>query len=97
MSHDILITDLVAVVDRLAADGDRWAWPGVEIASVAVRRWTSYSRRFKKPKHVTIDERVHDLAKGLQAHFEPDIPYTHPADWRGLANALAELLNAEGN
>jgi hypothetical protein len=38
------------------------------------------------------EARVLDLARGLQAHFEPDIPYTHPSDWRALAKSLAEVL-----
>jgi hypothetical protein len=64
----------------------------VEIASVAIRRWASYPRRHKKAKRVSHDERMLDLAKGLQAHLEPDIPYTHPTDWHALAEALAEEL-----
>jgi hypothetical protein len=97
MSHELLIQKLVNALEQLAAAGDRFAWPSDEIASVAIRRWESYSRRFKKPNRVTFEERLNDLAKGLAAHFEPDIPYTHPADWRGLAKVLADVLNADSN
>jgi hypothetical protein len=92
MEHEDLIEKLVAVVERLNAAGDSWEWPCVEIARVSVRRWSSYGRRHKKANHVTIDEYVLDLAKGLQAHFEPDIPYTHTSDWRVLSEALAQEL-----
>jgi hypothetical protein len=92
MSHEVLISDLVAAVERLNASGDSWGWWGAEIARVAVRRWGSYARRHSKAKRVTDDERILDLAKGLQAHFEPDIPYTHRSDWRALAAALAQVL-----
>jgi hypothetical protein len=92
MSNDMLVANLVHAVERLAASGDSWGWPGVDIARIAINRWNSYSRRHRKAKRVTDDVRVLDLAKGLQAHFEPDIPYTHPSDWRALAIALAEEL-----
>ena len=97
MSPDVLILNLVAVVNRLNAAGYSWGWPGTEIARLAIRRWDSYSRRHKKAKRVTREERVLDLAKRLQAHFEPDIPYTPPPDWRALATALAEVLGADAN
>jgi len=92
MSHDELIGKLVALVEQLNAAGAPWGWPGVEIARVAIRRWDSYSRRHKKAKRTSMDDRVLDLAKGLQAHFEPDIPYTHPSEWRALGQALASEL-----
>jgi hypothetical protein len=92
MFQEALISKLVAVVERLNASGDSWRSWAVEIARIAIRRWDSYSRRHSKAKRVTKDERVLDLAKGLQAHFEPDIPYTHPSDWRALATSLAQVL-----
>jgi hypothetical protein len=92
MLDETLIPRLVAVVARLNAAGDNWGSLGEEIARTAIRRWSSYDRRHKKAKRVTDDARVLDLVKGLQAHFEPDIPYTHPTDWRALAEALAEAL-----
>jgi hypothetical protein len=94
MVDETLIPRLLAVVERLNAAGDNWGWAGQEIARTAIRRWSSYSRRHKKAKRVTDDARVLDLVKGLQAHFEPDIPYTHPTDWRTLAEALARVLRA---
>jgi hypothetical protein len=92
MSNDVLTANLVNAVERLNASGDSWGWPRIEIARIAIRRWDSYSRRHRKAKRVTEDERVLDLAKGLQAHFEPGISYTHPSDWRALALALAQEL-----
>ena len=97
MSREALIPNLVAVVERLNAAGDSWGWPAVEMARIAIRRWDSYSRRHNKAKRLTNDDRVLDLAKGLQAHFEPDIPYTHPSDWRALAEALAEVLRVRAD
>jgi hypothetical protein len=91
MSNVVRIASLAAIVERLNATGDSW-WPGAEIAGVAIRRWDSYPRRHPKAKRVTHDDRVLDLAKGLQEHFEPDTPCTHPSDWRALALALAEEL-----
>jgi hypothetical protein len=40
----------------------------------------------------TAEDRVLDLAKGLQAHFEPDIPYTPLSEWLHLARRLAEVF-----
>src|SRR5260370_17100260 len=93
MSHDDLIPNLVATVECLNAAGDSWSWAGEEIARVAIRRWVSYSRRHNRAKRITTHERVIDLAKGLQAHFEPDIPYTHPSDWLALATPLAQKFH----
>ena len=93
MSQQMLITNLVDGIERIKATEDPWAWPSEEIARIAMRRWASYSRRHPKAKRVTDDERVLDLAKGLAAHFEPDIPYTPLSDWRALAKALAEVLS----
>jgi hypothetical protein len=94
MSNEALIAGLIGAVERLNASGDAWGWAGEEIARVALRRWGSYSRRNPKAKRATDGGRVLDLADGLRAHFEPDIPYTHPSDWRALAAALAEVLRA---
>jgi hypothetical protein len=68
----------------------RW-WPGLEMAPIAYRRWTTFSRR-NKSKRPTMEERVLDLSKGMQAHFEPDIPYTSVSAWLNLASVLAEIL-----
>lgn len=92
MPKEMLLENLVKVIEELNATGDSWNWPRAEIARIAIRRWDSYARRHPKAKPTIKDERVLDLAKGLQAHFEPDIPYTHPSDWRVLAEALARKL-----
>src|SRR5260370_29607299 len=94
MSHETLISNLVNAIERLNAADDSWGWPGEQIARIAIRRWDSYSRRHSKTKRVTDGERVLDLAKGLQAHFEPDIPYTPKSDWRALAEALVQVLRS---
>jgi hypothetical protein len=68
----------------------RW-WAGVEIAPVAYRRFTTFSRR-NKSKRPTMEERVLDMSKGMQAHFEADIPYASVSSWLNLASVLAEIL-----
>jgi hypothetical protein len=65
------------------------------MAPIAVRRWSSFARRHSKSKHPTVEDRVLDLAKGLQAHFEPDTPYTPLSEWLHLAGILATLLAGE--
>jgi hypothetical protein len=92
MSHEALIPNLMAVIERLNAEGDCWGWPAEQMARIAIRRWNSYPRRHTRTKRVTAEARVLDLAKGLQAHFEPVLPYTPPSDWRALAEALTEVL-----
>jgi hypothetical protein len=92
MSRDALLSSLAAVVERLAAEGAPWGWPREEIASIALRRWDSFGRRHAKAKRVSKNNRVLDLAKGLQAHFEPDVPYTNLSDWIWLAKALTQVL-----
>lgn len=94
MSNEVLMASLVKVIEGLNATGAHWGWPGTEIAGIAIRRWDTFSRRHPKTKHATIDQRVLDLAEGLQAHFEPDIPYTHPTDWRDLAESLSQALQS---
>jgi hypothetical protein len=88
---DARILLVVKVVDRLNAAGDAW-WSGEEIARVAIPRWDSYGRRHSRTKAATRGGRILDLMKGMQAHFEPDVPYTHSGDWRALSEALAEVL-----
>ena len=94
MTDDGLLTRLVGVIDALNASGDSWGWPPNEIGSIAIRRWRSFSRR-NRSKSPTRDHRIKDLIKGLQAHFEPDIPYTHVNDWHALGEALADALETE--
>jgi hypothetical protein len=92
MSREALLSSLAAVVERVAAQGIPWGWPAKEIANIALRRWDSYERRHPKAKRKSENDRVLDLAKGLQSHFEPDVPYTPFSDWRCLAEALAQAL-----
>jgi hypothetical protein len=68
----------------------RW-WPGVEMAPIACRRWITFGRR-NKSKRPTMEERVLDLSKGMQSHFEPDIPYSSESAWLHLAGVLAQIL-----
>src|SRR5947209_3658528 len=82
---------LADVVDD-PGNGGFW-WPGTEMASIAYRRWTSFARR-SRSKRPTEEEWVLDLAKGLQAHFEPNRLYTPMTDWLHLARALAGVLRS---
>jgi hypothetical protein len=61
------------------------------MAPIAFRRWSSFARRHKT-KRPTLEDRVLDLAKGLQAHFEPDTPYTPLSEWQHLARILADVF-----
>ncbi len=65
------------------------------MAPVAFRRWASFARRHPKAKCVTADDRILDLAKGLQAHFEPSTPYTPLSEWLHLAGILARALASD--
>jgi hypothetical protein len=93
MSHDLEVS-LAAIVDAESASGIRW-WPGAEMAPIAVRRWFSFERRHKT-KSAEVEDRVRDLAKGLQAHFEPETPYTALGEWLHLAGKLASVLESQG-
>jgi len=84
---------LAETVDRLRDEGGSW-WPGKEMAAIAYRRLATISRR-NKTKQPSDEQRINDLAKGLQAHFEPDIPFTHPDDWRALAAELVTVFTHE--
>lgn len=90
-----ILAALAAVVDEISASGEglRW-WPGEKVAPIAYRRWRSYHRR-NKSRATTREQRIVDLIKGLQAHFEPDVPYTHVTDWRSLAEPLATVLESK--
>lgn len=90
MPREGVEAELARAVERLRAEGASW-WAGDVVAPIAYRRWTSFARR-NKANHPNREQRVRDLAKGLQAHFEPDVPYTHPGDWQALAEALAAVL-----
>src|SRR5262245_55441974 len=77
---------LAAAIQAQSRVGIQW-WPGTKMAPIAFRRWSSFSRRHRI-KCPTIEDRVLDLAKGLQAHFEPDVPYTPLSEWLHLARIL---------
>jgi hypothetical protein len=90
MPHD-LEAPLAALIDAESAkNGIRW-WPGADMAPIAVRRWFSFERRHKT-KSPALEDRVRDLAKGLQAHYEPETPYTAWSEWLHLARKLASVL-----
>jgi len=91
MNRSDVETVLAAAIDAESAVGIRW-WPGQEMAPIVLRRWSSYGRRHKV-KHPTVEDRALDLAKGLQAQLEPDIPYTPLSEWMHLARALAAVLD----
>jgi hypothetical protein len=81
---------LAAVIDAESTTGLCW-WPGSEMAPIVYRRWSSFSRRHKT-KRATAEQRIDDLAKGLQAHFEPGIAYTPHSEWLYLAQLLAAVF-----
>lgn len=82
---------VAAAVDAESRTGLRW-WPGAQMAAVAVRRWSSFARRHAATKHPTTEDRIRDLAKGLQAHFDPEVPFTPGSDWLHLARIMAAVL-----
>jgi hypothetical protein len=82
--------ELARIIDAESKIGNRW-WPGAEIAPIAYRRWSSFPRRHPETPP-QIDLQIRDLAKGLQAHFEPEIPYTHVSDWLRLAEIIAQVF-----
>lgn len=82
---------LATVIDAESQVGIRW-WPRSDMAPVALRRWSSFTRRHPKVKNPATEMRVLDLAKGLQAHFERDIPYTPLSEWLHLAGTLSTVL-----
>jgi hypothetical protein len=81
---------LAAAIDAESKVGLCWG-PGIEMAPIAVRRWISFNRR-NKTKRPSVEDRVLDLAKGLRAHFEPEISYTPLSEWLHLARILAKVL-----
>jgi hypothetical protein len=95
MTRSEVETALAAAIDAESAVGIPWG-PGREMAPIAFRRWSSFARRHKT-KRATTEDRILDLAKGLQAHFEPDIPYTPLSEWLHLARILAEVFDKLGS
>lgn len=92
MNREVIEQKLAEAVERLRAEGDSW-WPGAEIAPIAFRRLSTFSRR-QRTRHTSDEDRIRDLVKGLQSHFEPGVPYTHPTDWRCLATELVRVFMA---
>lgn len=90
MSRKELEVALAAAIDAESAVGIPWG-AGREMAPIAVRRWSTFARR-NKAKRPTDQQRVLDLAKGLQAHYEPDVLYTPPNEWLHLAGILAGVF-----
>jgi hypothetical protein len=84
---------VAAAIDAESKRGLRW-WPGVSMAPIAYRRWVSFARR-NKSKRPKLADRILDLAKGMQAHFEPDIKYNPLSEWVCLAKILADVLAKE--
>ena len=93
MTRDEIERVVAAAIDTESKIGIPWG-PGSELAPIIVRRWNSFSRRHKT-KRPTNDNRILDLAKGLQSHFEPDVPYTHFNEWMHLATVVAAVLPTE--
>lgn len=81
---------LAAVIDAESKVGIPW-WPGSKMAPISFRRWTSFARRHKT-KNPTDEQRVLDLAKGLQAYFEPGFRYTPLSEFLHLARLVAREL-----
>jgi hypothetical protein len=84
---------LAAAIDAESDIGIRW-WPGAEMAPIAVRRWGSFERRHRRTKHPTREDRILDLAKGLQARFEPEKLYTPFSEWLDLPRILADVFES---
>jgi hypothetical protein len=86
-----------ALAAALYADGlypFPYGWPRDKMASVAFRRWHSFARR-SKSKHPTDGERVLDLAKGLQEHFDP-VHHDCSLDFLHYAKIMAPILKGDG-
>jgi hypothetical protein len=90
MGRNEVETALAAAIDAESIVGIRW-WPGSEMAPIAFRRWSSFLRR-NGAKHPTLELRILDLAKGLQAQFEPGGLYTPLSEWLHLARVLADVF-----
>jgi hypothetical protein len=95
MAREDVERALAVAIDAESRVGLRW-WPGADMAPVVVRRWSSFARRHPKAKRPTAEDRVLDLAKGLQGHFEPGTPYTPLSEWLHLAGILARVLESGG-
>jgi hypothetical protein len=77
---------LAAVIDAESEVGLRWL-PGREMAPIAFRRLTTILRRRTK-RELGAESRIHDLAKGLKAHYEPKDCFTPMSEWLHLAGII---------
>jgi hypothetical protein len=94
MARNEVEAALAAAIDAESAVGIRW-WPGSEMAPIAFRRWSSFSRR-NGAKHPTLELQILDLGKGLQAQFEPEGLHTPMSEWLHLARILAAVFARPG-
>jgi hypothetical protein len=61
------------------------------MAPIVYRRWFSFARR-NRSKHPTQEDRIADLAKGIEAAFDAGGLYSPPGEMVDLARALAVVL-----
>ena len=94
MSAPDPLTPMIQAIQDLRDRGYLFPGDPQDLATTALRRWQSYDRRHPKHKHITRQDRIRDLTKGLQARFEPTGLYCHVREWEGLAEKLAEILAA---
>ncbi|MBI1372296.1 MAG: hypothetical protein GC159_05985 [Phycisphaera sp.] len=93
-SQEQVEAELADEIERFYREGDPW-WPSEEVARIAYRRGSSFSRR-TKAKHASRAQRTNDLMKGMQTHFEPECPGIAPSEWRELADRLVGVLERNG-
>lgn len=84
-------TALAQAIDVESRVGIVW-WHGADMAPIALRRWTSFDRR-NKTNRPALEDRILDLAKGLQTHFEPGVARTSMSEWLHLAGVMSALLS----
>ena len=82
---------LAEIIDAESAIRIPW-FPGSQMAPIAFRRWSSFGRRHWT-KIVGVEDKVLDLAKGLQAAFEPDVARTPLSEYIHLARKLVEVFD----
>jgi hypothetical protein len=85
---DDLIPLLEAIIYREQADGCPMATE--RLIAIALRRWKSYDRRFKRHTDKSLEHRAHDLDKGLRKSC-PNHSYD-PGCTRHLVQSFAEVL-----
>ena len=98
MTRSEVETALAAAIDAESLVGARW-WLGRDMAPIAFRRYSTFERRWRsykrrhRTKTPTFEDRVIDLAKGLQAHFEPEIPYSDFGEFVYLARLPLKVFD----